>query len=731
MDQQVQVLADHEPGVDERRHLRTGQRTRDHLVHPAAAEEGDAVAHRGTVGRHRTGDRRDQRDPLIAVAGDDAEAVGSHSKQLGLGHGDPAWSFTRSPRIGLDTTASGARSVRSRAVTLLVVTDPRFLDHDTGAGHPERPKRLRAVDAGIAAAGLGDAITQVRAEPAPRAAVEAVHPAELVDALERFCAAGGGAIDADTRVGPSSFEVAMLAAGSGLELVRRLDAGEGTVGFCAVRPPGHHATATRCMGFCMFNNVAVTAAALADRGERVAIVDYDAHHGNGTQDIFYEDPRVLYVSLHEWPLYPGTGALDDVGAGAGAGTTLNVPLPAGTAGDVYRRALDELVDPGHRALRPHVVAAVGRVRRASGRPADRAGPVLRRLRRPHQAAGRGRPDRADASSSSRAGTTSRACATRSPPRSPRQSVSICGPSRRPVVTRAPIGWPPSSTSTERTPTDRSADQRASHRRSGGPVAQLADLLHHLIDQRGSDLLIKVGSPPHLRVNGRLQATEFPQMGPAEIEEVVAELLPAAKAEELIDTGEVDVAHSVAGLGRFRVNVYRQRGSLGLAVRRVVPGAPAIGDLHLPEVIEKIAAEPHGLIIVTGAAASGRTTTVAGIIDHVNAHRAAHIVTLEDPIEVLHEDKQSLVSQREIGADTGSLLSGIRRAGRQNADVIFVDEIRDVEVAAAVLSEAASGRLVVSTMSTLSAAETVRRLLELFPPDQQVPARRALASLLRG
>jgi len=237
-------------------------------------------------------------------------------------------------------------------VTLLVVTDPRFLDHDTGAGHPERPKRLRAVDAGIAAAGLGDAITLVRAEPAPRAAVEAVHPAGLVDALERFCAAGGGAIDADTRFGPSSFEVAMLAAGSGLELVRRLDAGEGTVGFCAVRPPGHHATATRSMGFCMFNNVAVTAAALADRGERVAIVDYDAHHGNGTQDIFYEDPRVLYVSLHEWPLYPGTGALDEVGAGAGAGTTLNIPFPAGTAGDVYRRAVDELVVPAIERFAP-------------------------------------------------------------------------------------------------------------------------------------------------------------------------------------------------------------------------------------------------------------------------------------------------------------------------------------------------------------------------------------------
>jgi acetoin utilization deacetylase AcuC-like enzyme len=234
----------------------------------------------------------------------------------------------------------------------LVVTDPRFLDHDAGAGHPERPSRLRAVDAGIEAAGLGDAITHLTAEPAPRAAVEAVHPPRLVDALERLSAAGGGAIDADTRVGPASFAVAMLAAGAGLELVRHLDAGEGTAGFCAVRPPGHHATATRAMGFCLFNNVAVTARALADRGERVAIVDYDAHHGNGTQDVFYDDPRVLYISLHEWPLYPGTGALDQVGHGAGTGTTINVPLPAGTAGDVYRGAFDELVIPALERFAP-------------------------------------------------------------------------------------------------------------------------------------------------------------------------------------------------------------------------------------------------------------------------------------------------------------------------------------------------------------------------------------------
>lgn len=230
-------------------------------------------------------------------------------------------------------------------MTLLVATHPRFADHDAGPGHPERPARLVAVEAGIVAAGLGEAVVAVEARPAPRAAITRVHPGAMVDRLERFCQEGGGAIDADTRVGPASFEAARLAAGAGLELMERLRRGEGDAGFCAVRPPGHHATAHRAMGFCLFNNVAVTAAALADAGERVAVVDYDAHHGNGTSDIFAEDPRVFYVSMHEWPLYPGTGALTDTGRGEGAGTTLNLPFPARTSGDVYRRALEEVVLP--------------------------------------------------------------------------------------------------------------------------------------------------------------------------------------------------------------------------------------------------------------------------------------------------------------------------------------------------------------------------------------------------
>jgi acetoin utilization deacetylase AcuC-like enzyme len=172
-----------------------------------------------------------------------------------------------------------------------------------------------------------------------------VHRPGYLDQLEAFCARGGGRLDADTAANAASWDAAVLAAGSGLAAVDALTAHEGTAAFCAVRPPGHHAVASHAMGFCLLNNIAVTAAALRDRGDRVLIVDWDAHHGNGTQDTFWSDPAVLYVSLHEWPLYPGTGRLDDCGAGAGSGTTVNFPLPAGATGDVYLAALDEVVAP--------------------------------------------------------------------------------------------------------------------------------------------------------------------------------------------------------------------------------------------------------------------------------------------------------------------------------------------------------------------------------------------------
>jgi acetoin utilization deacetylase AcuC-like enzyme len=195
-------------------------------------------------------------------------------------------------------------------------------------------------------------VVQAAPRAATRSELELVHPASFLDALERFCRSGGGHLDPDTHAGPASWDAALLAAGAGPTAVAALDAGSASAAFCVVRPPGHHATPTRAMGFCLLNNVAVTAAVLADRGERVLIVDWDAHHGNGTQDAFWSDPRVLYVSMHEYPLYPGTGRLDDAGAGAGVGTTVNFPFPAGTTGDAFLAAVDEVVLPMLDAFAP-------------------------------------------------------------------------------------------------------------------------------------------------------------------------------------------------------------------------------------------------------------------------------------------------------------------------------------------------------------------------------------------
>lgn len=226
---------------------------------------------------------------------------------------------------------------------MLFVTHAAYLDHETGLGHPERPQRLEAVRAGAQQAGLYDELVCSEPLPATTEDVERVHSPTYVAALERFCRSGGGHLDADTVAVPSSWEAALLAAGAGITAASRLRAGEGTAAFCAVRPPGHHALAARAMGFCLFNNIAVTAAALAEAGEQVMVVDIDAHHGNGTQDTFYDDPRVTYVSFHQSPLYPGTGSLFETGDGPGAGTTINIPVPAGATGDVYRRGVCDVV----------------------------------------------------------------------------------------------------------------------------------------------------------------------------------------------------------------------------------------------------------------------------------------------------------------------------------------------------------------------------------------------------
>ena len=260
---------------------------------------------------------------------------------------------------------------------------------------------------------------------------------------------------------------------------------------------------------------------------------------------------------------------------------------------------------------------------------------------------------------------------------------------------------------------------------------LDELLRYTVEKGGSDLHVKVGSAPHVRIDGHLLAAPFDSVTPQESERVAYAILPKERADEFAATAEADFAYSVAGLGRFRVNVFRQRGSVGLVLRRVLPGIPSFSSLGLPPVVARLSETPRGLVLVTGPTGSGKTTTVAAMIDHINANRAVNIVTIEDPIEVLHADKKSLVNQREIGSDTNDFAMAMKRVLRQDPDVIFVGEMRDPETIWAALAAAETGHLVISTLHTINATETVNRVVDFFPPFQQKQVRLTLAASLQG
>ncbi len=263
------------------------------------------------------------------------------------------------------------------------------------------------------------------------------------------------------------------------------------------------------------------------------------------------------------------------------------------------------------------------------------------------------------------------------------------------------------------------------------MTRVVDLLQYLLEERGSDLIVKVGGPPCIRRNGRLERTTLPSLDPSVIEALAVEMLPQDKADEFQANGETDLAYSVPGLGRFRVNVYRQRGSVSLSIRRVVPGAPSIADLGVPKPVADLAESRDGLILISGPAASGKTTTAAALVDHINASRACHIVTIEDPIEVLHADRLAIVSQREVGADTPHVADALNRVARQDADVVFVGDLPDAAAVTAALNAAASDRLVVAIMNTLSATDTISSLVNRFEPHVQMPVCMTLSRVLRG
>jgi twitching motility protein PilT len=256
-------------------------------------------------------------------------------------------------------------------------------------------------------------------------------------------------------------------------------------------------------------------------------------------------------------------------------------------------------------------------------------------------------------------------------------------------------------------------------------------LRALVECGGSDLHCKVGSPPRVRIDGRLRKLQTRDLTMADTEQMVMEVLRADLVEEFHRSNEADFAYSLSGVGRFRVNAFRSRGSAGLVFRRVSVGAIPLDDLGLPPVIPQLALEPRGLVLVTGPTGSGKTTTLAGMIDHINTNREVHIVTIEDPIEVLHFDKMAMINQREVRVDTEDFPTALRAAMRQDPDVILVGEMRDHETVKAALAASETGHFVMSTLHTTDAQETVNRVIDFFPPHEQKQVRLSLAGALRG
>ncbi len=260
------------------------------------------------------------------------------------------------------------------------------------------------------------------------------------------------------------------------------------------------------------------------------------------------------------------------------------------------------------------------------------------------------------------------------------------------------------------------------------------LLERAVAEGASDVHLKLGQPPIIRRDGAIMPLDGVEpFGDGELQAVLdlVTLTSPGKSETFESTGELDIAYSAKNLPRFRVNGFRQRGSISFAFRVIPKVVPSFEELNLPAGVQRLAGEHRGLVLVTGATGSGKTTTLAAIVDHINRTRAQHLVTIEDPIEILHGDRSSIVNQREVGLDTHSFARALRSALRQDPDVILIGELRDAETAETALQAAESGHLVLSTLHTVDAAETIARIVEFFPSAKQAQIRSILAGVLRG
>jgi twitching motility protein PilT len=264
------------------------------------------------------------------------------------------------------------------------------------------------------------------------------------------------------------------------------------------------------------------------------------------------------------------------------------------------------------------------------------------------------------------------------------------------------------------------------------VESVEQYLQILVEHGGSDLHLKSGGPAYIRVDGDLKpVTQLPPLSQADTERFALAMMDERTTRAFETNNEADFAFSISGVGRFRVNAFRQRGAVGAVCRRVLPGSQDFTSLGMPPAVRKLAEEHRGLVLVTGPTGSGKTTTCAAMIGHINATRRCHIVTLEDPIEVMHRDDNAIIDQREIGVDTDDFVSGLKAVSRQDPDVIFIGEMRDLETVTAALQAAETGHFVLSTLHTTDARETINRIVDMYPKEQQNQARLSLANSLKG